>query len=422
MAHLKGRADTIRRLLPNAALVLISVLFALAVCEILIRAFSDRCENELAHRKIFVEYDPLLGWRKVPNKRGKHVACEYRTYESINSKGIRGPEYSYQKQANEYRILALGDSFTEGYTVEFHELFSEILKSRLNTSQERYYEVINAGTGGYSTDQELLFFQYEGKKYKPDIVILMFYYKNDIVYNIRDRYLRGYKPLFVLENNKLKITNVPIPRISPKNKKIEEDIKFSQKVKSWFHENYYTYSFVVRRVKNTYYLNWLVIKLGLSEETKKEESPISIPDNYRIWEKTLNSEFQYAWDITERLILKLKEEVNAIGSKLLIFHIPFEANVYPEEWKSLKRKYGISDAEWSIEQPSFILEGICERNNIDCLNPTTTFRAEARKIKVAGKRLYFSIDGHWNAYGHRLAGGILADYIQTNYLMQASHR
>jgi hypothetical protein len=422
VAHLKGGADTMRRLLPNAVLLLGSVLFALAVCEILIRAFSDRCENELAHRKIFVEYDPLLGWRKVPNKRGKHVACEYRTDESINSKGIRGPEYSYQKQANEYRILALGDSFTEGYTVEFHELFSEILKNRLNTSREKYYEVINAGTGGYSTDQELLFFQYEGRKYKPDLTILMFYYKNDVIYNIRDRYLRGHKPLFILEDYKLKLTNVPVPIMRSQSKKAEEDIEFSQRVKLWLYENYYTYNFVVRRIKNTYYSNWLAIKLGLFEETKNEGFPVSIPDRYRIWEKTLSAEFQHAWNITERLILKLKEEVNSIGSKFFLFHIPFEASIYPEEWQVLKRKYGVSDAEWSIEQPSLILEGICKRNHIDCLIPITAFRDEAKRMKAAGKRLYFPLDGHWNAHGHKLAGDTLADYIQTNYLMLAPHR
>jgi hypothetical protein len=410
-----------RRLLPNAALVLVSVLLALTICEILIRAFSDRCENELAHRKIFAEYDPLLGWRKVPNKRGKHIACEYETFESINSKGIRGPEYSYGKQADEYRILALGDSFTEGYTVEFHELFSEILKSKLNTTQEKYYEVevINAGTGGYSTDQELLFFQHEGRKYNPDLTILMFYYKNDVVYNIRDRYLRGYKPLFILEDNEIKLTNVPVPRMRPRSAKTA-DIKFSQRIKLWLHENYYTYDFVTHRIKNTYYSNWLAIKLGFFK--KDEDLPIPIPSSYRIWEKTLNAEFQYAWRITEGLILKLKEEANSIGSKFLIFHVPFEADIYPEEWQLLKRKYGVSDVEWSVEQPSLILDEICKRNHMDCLIPITTFRAEARKIKATGKRLYFPIDGHWNAHGHKLAGEILANYIQTNYLMQESHR
>jgi hypothetical protein len=367
------------------------VLLALAICEILIRAFSDHCENELAHRKIFAEYDPLLGWRKVPNKRGKHVACEYETFESINSKGIRGPEYSYEKQANEYRILVLGDSFTEGYTVEFHELFSENLKSKLNTTQKKYYEVdvINAGTGGYSTDQELLFFQHEGRKYNPDLTILMFYYKNDVVYNIRDRYLRGYKPLFILEDNELKLTNVPVPIMKPQSKKTA-DIKFSQRVKLWLHDNYKTYDFVTRRIKNTYYLNWLAINLGLSEEN--QDLPISIPDSYRIWEKELNDEFQYAWRITERLILELKKVAHSVGSKFLIFHVPFEADIYLEEWQLLKRKYGVSDAEWNVEQPSLILSEICKRNHIDCLIPITTFRAKARRIKATGQRLYFPID------------------------------
>lgn len=37
----------------------------------------------------------------------------------MNSKGIRGPEYPYEKPPEEFRILFLGDSYAEGYAVEF---------------------------------------------------------------------------------------------------------------------------------------------------------------------------------------------------------------------------------------------------------------------------------------------------------------
>ena len=57
-----------------------------------------------------------------------------------------------------------GDSFTQGDMVPFKELSSEVLKARLNDAGPGTHEVINAGTSGYSTDQELVIFQSEEKR------------------------------------------------------------------------------------------------------------------------------------------------------------------------------------------------------------------------------------------------------------------
>jgi hypothetical protein len=156
----------------NLSLLVSSLLLSLLLGEALIRAFYGAPAEQLGHHQLFMEYDPLLGWRKIPHVTGRHVTSEYAISERMNSKGIRGPEYPYQKNRGEYRVLILGDSFAEGYTVEFSELFSEVLKNDLNHKKSaHHYEVINMGVGGYSTDQELLLLQTEGKKYAPDLTI-----------------------------------------------------------------------------------------------------------------------------------------------------------------------------------------------------------------------------------------------------------
>lgn len=207
---------SLKKIGANLAVCLGSLLFSWLICEMAIGIFYGSHAQTLGHHQLFMEYDPLLGWRKIPNITGKHVTPEYSILESMNSRGIRGPEYPYEKRDNEYRILVLGDSFAEGYTVEFHELFSEVLKYRLNSNKtERYYEVINIGAGGYSTDQEFLLFQTEGKKYTPDLTILMFY-DNDIWFNNQAKYWRGYKPLFQFnDDGTIRLTNVPVPKPDP---------------------------------------------------------------------------------------------------------------------------------------------------------------------------------------------------------------
>lgn len=182
-----------KTLITNLAVSVISLSFTILMGETLLRVFVETAPwevKQIGHHTIFCEHDSLLGWREIPNKSGLHATSEYEVIERFNSKGIRGPEYSYERSEEEYRILILGDSFAEGYVVEFNGLFSEVLKKKLNKYKGphySYHEVINTGTGGYSTDQELLFFQIEGKKYNPDLTILMFY-DNDIWYNTQRKH------------------------------------------------------------------------------------------------------------------------------------------------------------------------------------------------------------------------------------------
>lgn len=105
----------------------------------------------------------------------------------------------------------------------------------------------------------------------------------------------------------------------------------------------------------------------------------------------------------------------SIKSKFLIFYIPSRASIYAENWQATERKYGMSSKEWDVNQVAIELENIYERNNIDFINPTEIFKAEAKKLKSKRKRLYFVEDRHWNIDGHKLVGEILAKYIASNY-------
>src|SRR6185503_3636202 len=174
-------------------LFIISISIALGVSEYLVRRYFPQVKSE--HNQLFCQYDEVLGWKFIPYKGGKHITPEYTTSESFNSRGVRGPDRLYDKESRERRILVLGDSFAEGYSVEFEELFSSLLEHNLKARNDKFsYSVVNMGIAGYSTDQELLLFQREGKKYHPDLTIIMFY-ENDPWYNTQTQFWRGEKPL-----------------------------------------------------------------------------------------------------------------------------------------------------------------------------------------------------------------------------------
>jgi hypothetical protein len=143
-------------------------------------------------------FDPRLGWRNTPGASGIHRTRDYTVRESIDSLGFRGPELTIAKPAGVRRIALLGDSFVDGYTTSFETTAGEVLERQLNAHDGKDdWEVINAGTAGYSTDQELLLYRESVRRFKPDEVILLFYV-NDVWYNDQSRYWRGRKPKFVV--------------------------------------------------------------------------------------------------------------------------------------------------------------------------------------------------------------------------------
>ena len=151
--------------------------------------YVEEPDHEISGQRYL--FDPVLGWRNVPNYRANTFGHPM----SINSRGLRDREYPYEKPSNTKRILVLGDSFTWGYGVGDQDIFTEDLERRL-AEADGDWEVINAGVSGWGTDQEYLFLKTEGLKYSPDIVILAFYLRNDPINNTGDVQYGLGKPCF----------------------------------------------------------------------------------------------------------------------------------------------------------------------------------------------------------------------------------
>jgi lysophospholipase L1-like esterase len=366
------------------------------------------------------EQDPLLGWRHVPNRIARVVAREYEVFESFNSRGVRGPEYPIEKSDDEYRIIILGDSFAEGYSVEFKALFSEVMKRRLNAQNSHRVEVINLGVGGYSTDQELLQFQTEGKLYRPDLTVLMFY-DNDVWFNGRSVYMpwgRGYKPLFGLENGELRLTYVPIPPPDEPADRLSSDsgspaeLSLLNRIKRAIAERSHLYRWVRSRIKNTASFYSVAIKLGIADSPGPDDT-YPVPEEYGVYRRLSTPQIEAAWELTEALLAKLDHEVRSAGSELLLFYVPMSAAVYPSQWDRMKRNYHLTDEEWSVERVERRLYDLSQRLGIAFLDPLEQMRGESKALARSGERLYFEIDRHWNANGHRWVGEMLADSVEA---------
>jgi len=132
----------------------------------------------------------------VPNAVGRVKRAEFDVAVRINSQGLREREIPYEKPAGVYRILVLGDSQTFGFGVEAEEAYARRLEGHLNPRVRgravQRVETLNAGVIGTGTAHQLYYLSQEGWKYRPDAVVVGFFF-NDVIENTQCRLygLRG---------------------------------------------------------------------------------------------------------------------------------------------------------------------------------------------------------------------------------------
>ena len=135
----------------------------------------------VASRRMVWERYPTPGAGYTLIKPGSHYEWQGIPVD-INSRGLRGPETTYEKPPATFRILNLGDSIVMGWGVRVEDTYGRRLESLLNEGVDGdvNFEVINAGVPGWSLDNALAYLQAEGLKYEPDLVVLDLTIANDI--------------------------------------------------------------------------------------------------------------------------------------------------------------------------------------------------------------------------------------------------
>ena len=95
--------------------------------------------------------------------RSTHLGYYLNHNEESNGQGLRWYEI---KDTDKKRILLIGDSVVYGLGIKFNETFAYRLQQISN------YDIINAGVGGWNTQNEYLWLKHEGISFDPDIVVL----------------------------------------------------------------------------------------------------------------------------------------------------------------------------------------------------------------------------------------------------------
>ena len=153
-------------------------------------------------------YDPELGWNRKPDTFHKEIGKNEKTTQwTINSNGVRtNPGFDKINS----KISCYGDSFTFCRQVNDNETWEHFLSKLFNTN------VQNFGVGNYGIDQSLLQMKRGYQKNKTDVVILSVVPDTiSRIVSVWKHYYEygntfGFKPRFVLKNDKLELKKNPI--------------------------------------------------------------------------------------------------------------------------------------------------------------------------------------------------------------------
>lgn len=401
-------AKTFRQRLAPLVLVLVSTLLSLLVLEAVVRILrrGQGGGKEEAEILRYTEYDPILGWRKIPGASVVYNRREYEVEVAINGLGLRDVERGYQARPGTTRILALGDSFIEGYTVPLPQTATQVLESSLARAGCGA-EVINAGTAGYSTDQELLFYETEGHRYAPGVVVLFFYY-NDVVYNDRQEFFGAPKPVFEMGEGRLCIHRLPVKEptapLRPEPPRDAEDRSGSALVE-WVRERLWYGAPAAHD---------LLARLRLWRPMPRVPTRLEL----RVYERRRVEEIEDAWTKTAAIVRALDGEARSRSARLLLVHVPSRLEIDDRTWRLSRKLYGWDEAGWDRGRVAQRLKEIAAQAGIPLLDLTEPLR---RANQGWGARPYFIYDGHWSPLGHRVVAGEVERFLAGQGWLAGCH-
>ncbi len=172
----------------------------------LLRNMDWRTSNQSDLQAGLAVYDPLLGWGMRPNF----------TSEMSGPGAVNTIEYGLRRTTSGAEplepasILAVGDSFTAGSEVEDQESWPALLEERLGK------RVLNAGVGGYGTDQVILRAQQLLPHLMPSVLLVGILAPDDIRRVGYASFGRP-KPWFDIQNGALVHHNNPVPEATDIN-------------------------------------------------------------------------------------------------------------------------------------------------------------------------------------------------------------
>ncbi|MDG2333950.1 MAG: SGNH/GDSL hydrolase family protein [Myxococcota bacterium] len=387
--------------------VIISLAFVLGIGEIAFRILRpvDLGTSHM-HRIPHAE----RGWALEPEARYINQVGPILVPVEYSSEGWRDIDHVLPKPLHESRIVVLGDSFMEGYSVRSEETMTRRLESLLREQGQPETRAVNLGVGGYGTLQELITYRTVGARHEPFLVLLGFY-ENDLWNNLPGLDSDGLKLQtrpFLLDGPGFRISTIDyegaLERFEANRIAAENDFFMRMKRNSALAQRIDdAKAYVGSQIETAFALGQAAWSRGRgaidsSAEAERLKSRKASAD--RCADRVTR-----AWSTTERILAQLDEEVEAHGGKLIVFSVPAIRGIpFSEVGLSPSQTAGNCSRDAAPSQ----LAVVTQRLGIDFIDLFPAFHTRSDGDPEA---LFHAADLHWNAAGHNLAASVIADEL-----------
>lgn len=351
----------------------------------------------------FQAYSASRGWRLRAGATGWQ-SREGRAGVAINADGRRGPRVAPAKPPGTLRIAVLGDSFVEAIHVPYEDSVCAVLTRELDQrcAGGARAEVLNFGVSGYGTAQELLTLREEVWRYAPDVVVLAVFTGNDLSDNSplldSGTYFNGERcrPYFRQQDGRLVLRTA---------------FAGEGLLPLYCRMNFEGRRLAVLRLLGTG--AEVLVRHG-ERLTGSEGVPGVEPGlDDAIYAPPADDAWRDAWDVTERLIVTVAQEVATRRARFLAVTLSNPVQVHPDE--AYRRRYLAAVNGSDIFYPDRRIEALGARHGFEVLSlaPAMQRLAERERVFFHGFTDTGLGVGHWNPRGHAFAGRAIAGALAT---------
>ncbi len=371
------------RWIGNLLLAVISLAVTLGLAELVLRMMyvppPIMMEGPALTKGEYFESDPILGWKPRNHVQGVHtIPGSFASTFHTNARGLRGArEFSFEKH-QAARMVVVGDSFTWGWGVNDDDIYTAKL-----AALRPQMDVINLGVTAYGTSQELEYFKTEGRRYRPDVVLLAFCL-NDIEEYEFQAIRRG-----------------------ASTEAVASQPPSMRSWKSWVSEHMYLYRFLIDRINTNKTLVNALVRIGLKGELSGYEA---LDFNVRPALRQYPPHLADQWERTKGQLRVIRDLARAQHARLILALIPSLQTVEPTAFAHTIAYTKYEPEDFDLDKPYRLLEEFGKEEQIEVLNPVASFRqAQAQRIK-----LYLPNDMHFTPAGHELFAKEIQRYLEQH--------
>jgi hypothetical protein len=386
-----------RTLLTKLALVVGALLVTFVVAEVGVRVLGlappaapkgDAIQNVL-------EFDDKLETRYRPGARTT-IHSQYGEFTAeyaFNELGLRDRPIPPRSEDRSYRILALGNSFVEGWGVRVEDSFLRVAEERWNAAgsgRQRPVRLINAGASGYGAAQCYLLCKDLLPRVQPDAVV--FFYIPTML-SADHKFMRKAEvdgQGLALGLNVEAVLNPPAP--STGTGTAFDDSSLTARLAE--------YSSLVR-----------LIRVRLANRAAQRSIIRGDPQSdllaaYRAPVESLAEMHEPAL----RHIAGMARLAREAGVPFLVVQLPMPFEVSDQEWVKGRKIYGLDGVASERPELTRLPAAFLRAQDVGII-AAHEFLASRAAHGASDPRIYFDYDFHLNVVGQRLLGTWLADTL-----------